>query len=85
MITSHSDGWHCFVKVAAGCQKLFNAAVGGAALLSVLLSTAAPPAADADPFFSNSKPPLQKMKVDSMHYMCLCTLMCSVVVPYVLL
>ncbi|KAL3146385.1 hypothetical protein ABBQ32_003070 [Trebouxia sp. C0010 RCD-2024] len=53
---------HVQKQVAAGWQKLCNAAVGGAALLSVMLSTAAPPAAYADPFFTNSKPPLQKMK-----------------------
>ena len=38
-----------------------NAAVGGAALLSVMLSAATP--AQADPWFQNSKPPLQEMKV----------------------
>lgn len=51
------------MKVAVGWRKFVNTTIGGAALLSVMLSSAAPPAAYAAPFWSNSKPPLQEMKV----------------------
>lgn len=47
-------------QALAGCHRLMNAAVGGAAVLSVLLSVASP--AQADPFFQSNKPPLQEMK-----------------------
>ena len=40
-----------------------NAAVGGAAVLSMMVSVAAP--AQADPLFQSSKPALQEMKVRS--------------------
>ncbi len=51
------------LQVLAGWHRLMNAAVGGAAVLSVLLSVASP--AQADPFFQSNKPPLQEMKVSS--------------------
>lgn len=51
------------LQALAGWHRLMNAAVGGAALLSVLLSVANP--AQADPFFQSNKPPLQEMKVSS--------------------
>ena len=53
---------YVMVQVATGWQKLTSAAIGGAMVLSVLLSSAAP--AQAEPFFQkSSKPPLQEMKV----------------------
>ena len=51
------------LQALAGWHRLMNAAVGGAAVLSVLLSVANP--AQADPFFQSNKPPLQEMKVSS--------------------
>ena len=51
------------MQVVTGWQNFVSGAIGGAAVLSVLLSTAAPPAALAEPWFSNNKPPLQEMKV----------------------
>ena len=58
------------VQVVTGWNKFVKGAIGGAALLSVLLSTAAPPAALAEPWFSNNKPSLQEMKVTPVPVPC---------------
>lgn len=67
----HRVTYALMLQAVAGWHSFMNAAVGGAALLSVMLAVVSP--AQANPFFQNTKPPLQEMKV-RQHMLC-CTML----------